>query len=369
MDPNQFIELMQQMRADSAAMRETNAALRAENTALIQGLLNRLGPVQAEAVPQPIRAIMPRDITYSGFPKEDYDEWVLAVNTRANQEVWGDNDKLRAAIGSLQGIARQWHLDFGIAHQDWAAWEQALRQAFVAPMDDFAWRITMENRVQRHNESTREYVFSKVALFRKKPGPQLAEADKIPYLVRGLRCAELKVAMLANTPQTIAAFMTAVDQKEVMLTNPITPELMAHLQLAPQTSSQSKLPVSGPKEAQSQQQTGDQVDSETVRSLTRTIGQLTRRIDQMERSSVNTRSVMGYPPSLSGRPPVVTGASTMPVEQRGISPARDPPTIGFRDCHNCGMHRHWRRDCPKLERASGNDQAGLREQGRQNQRR
>ena len=129
---------------------------------------------------------MPKDVVYSGIFSEDYDEWLLRVNECAAAEGWRNDDRRRAAISTLRGNARKWHLDFGVGLNDWDAWKAALNRYFVEPMDEIEWKFKMEARIQQMDEATKDYLIQKNYLFRKHPRAPLPEQEKIPFFICGL---------------------------------------------------------------------------------------------------------------------------------------------------------------------------------------
>lgn len=51
------------------------------------------------------RVSIPKDVTFSGLPEEDYESLLLRVNDEAVAEGWTLDEKRRAAALTLQGAA------------------------------------------------------------------------------------------------------------------------------------------------------------------------------------------------------------------------------------------------------------------------
>ena len=74
-------------------------------TQVLQAMTDRLQQMVGDRALPPVRAIMPKDVHYSGSRTECYETWLGKINPTAVAEQWNDNDRRRAAIGTLRGTA------------------------------------------------------------------------------------------------------------------------------------------------------------------------------------------------------------------------------------------------------------------------
>ena len=309
----------------------------------------------------PVHITMSKDVVYSGISSEDYDEWLLRVNECAAAEGWGNDDRRRAAVSTLRGNARKWHLDFGIGLNDWDAWEAALNRYFVEPMDEIEWKFKMEARIQQVGKATKDYLVQKNYLFRKHPRAPLPEPEKIPFFIRGLRSPDVRAVMLTIKPQTMDDFVRIFYEKERAMRSSITPGVLAALR--PAVMAETK-PLLDP-----------------VLALSHNVGRIMKEVNNLTATMASWPGVAqqqhGGTPRPSGGAvirsrnasgseipevdsPRLTGANASPLGNTAtryrpqLPPnQRSPGNLRTQgedrltgSCLNCGQEGHWRRNCP-----------------------
>lgn len=146
---------------------------------------------------------------YSGTANDSLADWLSILNRTAVAENWNDDVKRQVAIGKLSGPALQWHDLSGNQHVTWAPWLAALEATFCPRLSLVEWCLQIERRVQLPNESGAQYALEKVKLCRLCPH-QLADADVINYLSKGLMMPDQRAILLANPPANFDAFITRI---------------------------------------------------------------------------------------------------------------------------------------------------------------
>ena len=376
----------QQWQQNQQAEQQRLAVEHAQAMAQMAAQLQRVGAAQPLVQPaaQPavqqalpyVRTVMPKDVQYSGAKEECYESWLRRINQTATAEMWNDDHKRRAAIGTLRGSALKWHEAFGTApnRTTWNDWEAGLRQNFVVPMTDSEWAIMIENRVQKPNEAASDYILDKISMFSKRAGPPLADADKVPYLIRGLSSTELRSSLLTIPPADIEDFLTAVRTREAMLRSSLGPAVVAALTPGSDTMTS---PV-----ASTSMVNNNELTNRLLENIASRLEKLERRSNpvppprppfQGQYSFTTTRNTSsGSGPTAASTP--VSGANAVPLgvgntNNPGSAPTGYTPngTQRYRfpsnQCLSCGGLGHWAKDCPNKERRSdinnqGNETAG-----------
>ena len=95
-------------------------------------------------------------------------------------------------------------------------------------MTESEWTIMIENRVQKPNEDASDNILDNISMFSRRAGPALADADKVPYLIRA-GSTELRFSLLTIPPANIEDFLTAVRTREAMLRSSLGPAVVAAL--------------------------------------------------------------------------------------------------------------------------------------------
>ena len=351
-------------------------------TQVLQAMTDRLQQMGGDRALPPVRAIMPKDVHYSGSRTECYETWLGKINQTAVAEQWNDNDRRRAAIGTLRGTALKWHEQFGAEPTNliWGGWEAALRNAFVVPLTESEWAIMVENRIQGTNETAADYVMEKNDMFRRRPGPPMAEIDRIPFLIRGLSSMELRCSLMAAMPVTLGNFLTAIRTKEAIMRNSIGPAVMAALQPVAAVGIRNEAHEKNTVYTHSNGQDSTELLVQIQKSIATLAEAVKQRNYQPPRppyvpnQTPPIRPPISDPPSTANTP--VSGANAVPMGTRSSGPdlgagRMDGPSRPRNDyCFNCDGYGHWARHCPhprrERSRSSGNGTAGSAGQVQQN---
>ncbi len=323
------------------------AANQQQQQNVLTALANRVavGP-PGPAIPPPIALDV--GIKYSGSPSESLTEWLQLVNRKASLERWGDDEKRRAAIGTLYGQALTWQDEIGLHLVDWNDWVHGIRAAFETQLTESQWQMLIEARRQLPAESGSNYVLEKLKICRQRPVP-LTEPQMIPYLIRGLYNPIHQSVMMGNLPATIADFLTELRRLEVISFAPTIPSSNSPSYPPPVQPSPQSDPVIRALEA-----------------LTLQVSLMNKKANQA------TGSVFG--PSAPRLPapntqPQYSGAEGFSGSSYGYA-RRPPGTMNDIQCFNCQNFGHFSRNCPQPNPrypssfTSGNFQAGPQGQGR-----
>ena len=112
------------------------------------------GPVVALVGPAvPVPVILDVVVKYSGDSSESLTEWLQLINRGATTQHWGEDERRRAAIGSLCGQALTWHDEIGVNIADWTDCLGELRAAFETQLTESQWQTLVESRSQFATES------------------------------------------------------------------------------------------------------------------------------------------------------------------------------------------------------------------------
>ena len=253
--------------------------------------------------------------TFSGAVGESLEEWETILGRVAAAENWDDGNKRRVAIGKLTGVAAHWHDQSGHLLLEWAPWIAQLRATFEPRLTLAEWCLLVENRRQLPGESGAQYALEKARLCRRCPH-QLAEADIVPYLVRGVLRSEHMSVLLNPIPVDVATFIDTIRRLE---------NIGGHTPLATPPT----IPPIGTQ----------QPDLAVL--LKEFGGQITSAIDQL-------KLVVEKRPS----PPYVQNPATrMPYQQPSTQPSTSAPfrprrPISEITCYRCYQKGHYQSACP-----------------------
>ena len=292
---------------------------------------------------------------YSGTSNDSLADWLSIPNRTAVAEGWNDDVKRQVAIGKLSGPALQWHDVSGNQHATWPPWLAALEATFRPRLSLVEWCLQIERRVQLPTETGTHYALEKLKLCRLCPH-QLADADIINYLRKGLIMQDHRAILLANPPVDFDAFITRIRGLE-SVGNGIT--------------SATQPPVAHPGSFPVANGPAPPVASDLA-SVLKGFG------DQLSQSIRDLRSMVPSPyrPTFNGvRPPnPFQTAIQQPVAQQrsmfdGAFAPRPRRPVSEITCFNCLFKGHYARDCPQPPRPvpdnvavnytmSGNEMAG-----------
>ena len=321
-----------QERMDNDALNAALAAIAAnqqqqQNVLAALANLVTAGPVVAPVGPAvPVPVTLDVGVKYSGGSSESLTEWLQLINRKATTQHWGDDERRRAAIGSLYGQALTWHDEIGVNIADWTDWVGGLRAAFETQLTESQWQTLVESRSQFATESGSTYVLEKLRICRRRSTP-LTEPQMIPYLIRGLYNPAHQSVMMVNPPATITDFLAELRRLEAISFVPV---------------------VSPPNPPSCPQPTSPNSSSD---SILRALEALTVQVSFMARNG--SRPVDPTPThSLPGRPVVPNLTSPYPAgnDSPSLPPygyARRPPGARNEDqCYNCRAYGHFSRNCP-----------------------
>ena len=179
------------------------------------------GPVVAPVGPAvPVPVTLDDGVKYSGGSSESLTEWLQLINRKATTQHWGDDERRRAAIGSLYGQALTWHDEIGVNIADWTDWVGGLRAAFETQLTESQWQTLVESRSQFATESGSTYVLEKLRICRRRSTP-LTEPQMIPFLIRGLYNPVHQSVMMVNPPATITDCLAKLRRLEAISFVPV----------------------------------------------------------------------------------------------------------------------------------------------------
>lgn len=310
-----------------------------DTLAALAGRIANMPPPPPLPAPPPVAAQMQAtlgtDVVYSG--SESVIDWLQLVNRKATSENWNDDQKKRAAIGSLTGPALTWHEQIGINLNGWNDWLQGLRDTFEVQLTEGQWQMMIEGRRQGASETACSYVMEKLKICRRSP-TVLTEAQMIPYLIRGLFNPNHMTVVMVNPPNTIANFLAELRRLEALSNFPLG------ISGGQGTASP---PILAPTPKPETTPVNDEI-LKAVGQLSTQLSILSYKVNAMQSSD---KSSQGKSVSFQN-----DGRASGSILRR---PAR-PET----DCWNCQGLGHYARDCPKAK-SSENSQAGPQGQGRQ----
>ena len=187
-------------------MAEEAQALQPGLLDLLQEMTERLQAHKNQIAGAPPRASGLQPPVFHGSPTEDYDEWLQKFQRYATFNGWTPDQQLNGFVMFLSGSAlcvyqRQTHK----IRADLDALQDALRQVFVSPHQQFLRRQERNNRTQGPVEPLESYLDDVDA---RAARLQLTDAETMQCFVQGLR-QDLKEHVILQLPDTYAAAVDA----------------------------------------------------------------------------------------------------------------------------------------------------------------
>ncbi|KAH6947893.1 hypothetical protein HPB50_021980 [Hyalomma asiaticum] len=200
----------------------------------------------------------------AGLHTHSVNTWLDDVRRVQQLASWDDATTRLIAASKLKGTARHWHLAFGNQYSTWATWSAALKDTFCTELSLIEWQEQVMRVTQAPSERLHQYAFAKLKIIERCP-VNLSEAQKIDYLLHGLREQHILAAIAANRPPTVAEFIstcTSLDKSAQHL----------HAKASPSPFAGSVLPSSQPfraaKPADRQQPRSEQSTPQCSRGAT-----------------------------------------------------------------------------------------------------
>jgi hypothetical protein len=187
-------------------MAEEAQALQPGLLDLLQEMTERLQAHKNQIAGAPPRASGLQPPVFHGSPTEDYDEWLQKFQRYATFNGWTPDQQLNGFVMFLSGSAlRVYQRQTDKIRADLDALQDALRQVFVSPHQQFLRRQERNNRTQGPVEPLESYLDDVDA---RAARLQLTDAETMQCFVQGLR-QDLKEHVILQLPDTYAAAVDA----------------------------------------------------------------------------------------------------------------------------------------------------------------
>ncbi|XP_049519913.1 uncharacterized protein LOC125944091 [Dermacentor silvarum] len=270
-------ELVQRLQADIQQQREATPPVEANESASNAAASLTLDPATLQSLTMLFQQL-PRPATtvttlpdlsssipqFAGLHSHSVNTWLDDVRRVQQLASWDDATTRLIAASKLKGTARDWHLAFGNQYSTWATWSAALKDTFCTELSLIEWQEQVMRVTQAPSQSLHQYAFAKLKIIERCP-VNLSEAQKIDYLLHGLREQHILAAIAANRPPTVAEFIstcTSLDKSAQHL----------HAKASPSPFASSVLPPSHPfraaKPAERQQPRSEQSTPQSSRGAT-----------------------------------------------------------------------------------------------------
>ncbi|XP_049270932.1 uncharacterized protein LOC125758148 [Rhipicephalus sanguineus] len=270
-------ELFQRLQADIQQQREATPSVETNESASTAAAPLTLDPATLQSLAMLFQQL-PRPATtvttlpdlsssipqFAGLHSHSVNTWLDDVRRVQQLASWDDATTRLIAASKLKGTARDWHLAFGNQYSTWATWSAALKDTFCAELSLIEWQEQVMRVTQAPSESLHQYAFAKLKIIERCP-VHLSEAQKIDYLLHGLREQHILAAIAANRPPTVAEFIstcTSLDKSAQHL----------HAKASPSPFAISVLPPTQPfraaKPAERQQPRSEQSTPQSSRGAT-----------------------------------------------------------------------------------------------------
>ncbi|XP_064467356.1 uncharacterized protein LOC135378290 [Ornithodoros turicata] len=139
--------------------------------------------------------------------KQNVKTWLEDVRRVQQLASWEDATTRLIAASKLKGAAPNWHLAFGSQFDTWTTWSAALQETFSPDLTLIEWQNQVMKVTQERGQSLHQYAFAKLRVIERCP-VTLSDAQKIVYLLQGIREQHISAALAANRPQTVEGFIT-----------------------------------------------------------------------------------------------------------------------------------------------------------------
>ncbi|XP_049268896.1 uncharacterized protein LOC125757382 [Rhipicephalus sanguineus] len=270
-------ELFQRLQADIQQQREATPSVETNESASTAAAPLTLDPATLQSLAMLFQQL-PRPATtvttlpdlsssipqFAGLHSHSVNTWLDDVRRVQQLASWDDATTRLIAASKLKGTARDWHLAFGNQYSTWATWSAALKDTFCTELSLIEWQEQVMRVTQAPSESLHQYAFAKLKIIERCP-VHLSEAQKIDYLLHGLREQHILAAIAANRPPTVAEFIstcTSLDKSAQHL----------HAKASPSPFAISVLPPTQPfraaKPAERQQPRSEQSTPQSSRGAT-----------------------------------------------------------------------------------------------------
>ncbi|XP_049267391.1 uncharacterized protein LOC125756558 [Rhipicephalus sanguineus] len=232
-------ELFQRLQADIQQQREATPSVETNESASTAAAPLTLDPATLQSLAMLFQQL-PRPATtvttlpdlsssipqFAGLHSHSVNTWLDDVRRVQQLASWDDATTRLIAASKLKGTARDWHLAFGNQYSTWATWSAALKDTFCTELSLIEWQEQVMRVTQAPSESLHQYAFAKLKIIERCP-VHLSEAQKIDYLLHGLREQHILAAIAANRPPTVAElFLPALASTRVR--NICTPKQARH---------------------------------------------------------------------------------------------------------------------------------------------
>ncbi|XP_049522678.1 uncharacterized protein LOC125945146 [Dermacentor silvarum] len=213
-------ELVQRLQADIQQQREATPPVETNESASNAAASLTLDPATLQSLAMLFQQL-PRPATtvttlpdlsssipqFAGLHSHSVNTWLDDVRRVQQLASWDDATTRLIAASKLKGTARDWHLAFGNQYSTWAMWSAALKDTFCTELALIEWQEQVMRVTQAPSESLHQYAFAKLKIIERCP-VNLSEAQKIDYLLHGLREQHILAAIAANRPPTVAEFIS-----------------------------------------------------------------------------------------------------------------------------------------------------------------
>ncbi|XP_064472525.1 uncharacterized protein LOC135386982 [Ornithodoros turicata] len=213
-------ELVQRLMTNINAQREASPPLEQTSSTSTGAPAVQLDPATLQNLsallqhmPRPTTTLTTLPDLSSSIPqfedsrKQNVKMWLEDVRRVQQLACWEDATTRLIAASKLKGAARNWHLAFGSQFDTWTTWSAALQETFSPDLTLIEWQNQVMKVTQEHGQSLYQYAFAKLRVIECCP-VTLSDAQKIDYLLQGIREQHISAALAANRPQTVKGFIT-----------------------------------------------------------------------------------------------------------------------------------------------------------------
>lgn len=144
---------------------------------------------------------------FRGKTDEDLDDWLHLYERYGRSLAWTDEQKADNLVFVLEDAARGWYVTAlrEETPETWEDWRKALQNTFAGDhVQEWAY-IRLQERRQQPGETPQQYVTGILQLCT-RVNAKMPDAEKLRYLVRGLRPEMMERVALSN-PRTTQEFL------------------------------------------------------------------------------------------------------------------------------------------------------------------